>query len=175
MPLPILGSYEWQQMSGPCAQLQQQSNAVHRKQSRARRDSYCIFPLCLCVRETVGIRGKPHVMSARGGTGERIVPVLLRRWRKVRFLHLSWKTGPEGRDGRGRKVPRQSLRETASLQRLVGKPVPDSDGFQEKIGRKCVQCSWIGFVPGAQRVSWTSDFLRPMREKGEWFPDASGL
>lgn len=32
----------------------------------------------------------------------------------------------------------------AALQRLVVKPVPDSDGFQERVGRKCVQCSWCG-------------------------------
>jgi hypothetical protein len=77
--------------------------------------------------------------------------------------------------GGGEKYRNIHARETAALQRLVVKPVPGSDGFQEMVGRKCVQWSWISLVPGAQRVSWTSNFLRPTREKGEWFPDASGL
>jgi hypothetical protein len=71
--------------------------------------------------------------------------------------------------GGGEKYRDVHVRETAALQRLVGKPVPDSDGFQERVGRQ-VRPVFPGSVcrPGAQRVSWTSIFLRPMREKGEW-------
>ena len=46
--------------------------------------------------------------------------------------------------GGGEKYRGVHVRETAALQRLVVKPVPDSDGFQERVGRKCVQCSWCG-------------------------------
>jgi len=38
--------------------------------------------------------------------------------------------------GGGEKYRDVHVRETAALQRLVVKPVPDSDGFQERVGRK---------------------------------------
>jgi hypothetical protein len=47
--------------------------------------------------------------------------------------------------GGGEKYRDVHVRETAALQRLVGKPVPDSDGFQEKVGRASASSvSWLG-------------------------------
>jgi hypothetical protein len=45
--------------------------------------------------------------------------------------------------GRGEEYRDVYLREMSTLSRnFLSKPVPDSDGFQEKVGRKCIQYSW---------------------------------
>ena len=73
--------------------------------------------------------------------------------------------------GRGEECRNVYLREMSTLSRsFLGKPVPDSDGFQEKVGRK-VHPVFLGAksFQECQWVSRTSDFSRPMREKGEGF------
>ena len=129
-------------MSGPCARLSAaQMQCI--PSSLARDGIVAASSLSARASGRQEASGASHARCLLAeGRGERRVPALLRRRRKVRFLHLSRKTGTEGRDGRGRKVPQHSLRKTAALQKLVVKPVPDSDGFQERVGRKCIQYSW---------------------------------
>jgi len=58
--------------------------------------------------------------------------------------------------GGGEKYRDVHVRETAALQRLVGKPVPDSDGFQERVGRQ-VRPVLPGFVESTRRAEGILD------------------
>lgn len=123
----------------------QLSNAVHRKQSLFSGQQAASFN-STCASERQRHPGQAtRSAGSRRDKGGKSTSAGPKRSRKVRYLHSSWETGPEGRDGRGQKVPqRLPPGNKQAFQKLVGKPVPDSDGFRERVDRKCVQCSWIG-------------------------------